>query len=150
MSLPPRSFMLACAARASTPGEHFLSHDHFFSSSCWSRCVARFQWKQMKLIGHRGVGAEKYAQATPTSTRRTHIQENTVLSFVTASKSGADFIEFDVQVAEMTIPYIFAAYPYRFACRSRATAILSSITTSLLTWVACASLLSASRCRNFS
>lgn len=52
----------------------------------------------MKLIGHRGVGAEKYAQATPTSTRRTHIQENTVLSFVTASKSGADFIEFDVQV----------------------------------------------------
>ena len=52
----------------------------------------------MKLIGHRGVGAEKYAQATPTLTRRTHIQENTVLSFVTASKSGADFIEFDVQV----------------------------------------------------
>ena len=52
----------------------------------------------MKLIGHRGVGAEKYAQATPTLTRRTHIQENTILSFVTASKSGADFIEFDVQV----------------------------------------------------
>jgi glycerophosphoryl diester phosphodiesterase len=64
----------------------------FFSS------IASFQWQQMKLIGHRGVGAEKYAQATPTSTRRTHIQENTVLSFVTASKSGADFIEFDVQV----------------------------------------------------
>jgi hypothetical protein len=59
----------------------------------------------MKLIGHRGVGAEKYAQATPTSTRRTHIQENTVLSFVTASKSGADFIEFDVQVPGMAIPY---------------------------------------------
>ncbi len=60
-------------------------------------CV-RFQWHHMKLIGHRGVGAEKYAQATPNLTRRTHIQENTVLSFVTASKSGADFIEFDVQV----------------------------------------------------
>ena len=57
----------------------------------------------MKLIGHRGVGAEKYAQATPTSTRRTHIQENTVLSFVTASKSGADFIEFDVQVRQVAI-----------------------------------------------
>ena len=108
-------------------------------------CI-RFQWNQMKLIGHRGVGAEKYAQATPNSTRRTHIQENTVLSFVTASKSGADFIEFDVQV-----------YVWQSACclrshvgfRSPATAIPSFIMMSLLTWVACAFLLSVSRCRNF-
>jgi glycerophosphoryl diester phosphodiesterase len=70
-------------------------------------CV-RFQWNQMKLIGHRGVGAEKYAQATPNLTRRTHIQENTVLSFVTASKSGADFIEFDVQVHDMANRVLFA------------------------------------------
>lgn len=39
-------------------------------------------------------------------TRRTHIQENTVLSFVTASKSGADFIEFDVQVTRDGHPVI--------------------------------------------
>lgn len=64
----------------------------------------------MKLIGHRGVGAEKYAQATPTLTRRTHIQENTILSFVTASKSGADFIEFDVQVQLIHHFLVFTAY----------------------------------------
>jgi glycerophosphodiester phosphodiesterase len=68
----------------------------------------------MKLIGHRGVGAEKYAQATPTLTRRTHIQENTVLSFVTASKSGADFIEFDVQVKRNEMPLSFPPHFHFF------------------------------------
>lgn len=44
------------------------------------------------LIGHRGSGAEE--NAVHDGFRHTHVQENSVLSFVTAASLGAEYVEF--------------------------------------------------------
>ncbi|EGG20050.1 hypothetical protein DFA_07167 [Cavenderia fasciculata] len=62
-------------------------------------------WKSTLLIGHRGGGAEN-ARAVGRY-RRTHIKENTILSFVTAASLGAQYIEFDVQLSREKIPIIY-------------------------------------------
>jgi glycerophosphoryl diester phosphodiesterase len=44
------------------------------------------------VIGHRGSGADKAAKVG--TYRRSHINENTVLSFVAAASHGAEYVEF--------------------------------------------------------
>ena len=54
-----------------------------------------------QVVGHRGFGANSVAQ--------THLQlgENTIQSFLTASKLGASCVEFDVQLTKDYTPVIF-------------------------------------------
>ena len=61
-------------------------------------------WKQdgsTQIVGHRGSGAN--------STARSNLQigENTIQSFLSATKLGASCVEFDVQVTKDYIPVIF-------------------------------------------
>lgn len=62
--------------------------------------------KQLPVWGHRGTGAAKEANVDG-NTYRTHVQENTVLSFVTAANLGADYVEFDVQITRDQVPVIY-------------------------------------------
>lgn len=50
-------------------------------------------WRQLSVIGHRGSGAERNAHV-PGSGYRTHVRENTVLSFNVAAASGTECVEF--------------------------------------------------------
>lgn len=61
-------------------------------------------WKKdgsTQIVGHRGSGAN--------STARTNLQigENTVQSFLTATRLGASCVEFDVQLTKDYVPVIF-------------------------------------------
>lgn len=49
-----------------------------------------------KNVGHRGCG----------STTTTFISENTLLSFLTAARYGADYVEFDIQMTKDKVPVI--------------------------------------------
>eukprot|EP00126_Sphaerothecum_destruens_P004922 Sdes_comp18449_c0_seq1m8401 len=65
-------------------------------------------WKSTKIlpiIGHRGSGARGAVYMD--GYRKTHVEENTVLSFVTAASLGAQYIEFDVQISSDGIPIIY-------------------------------------------
>eukprot|EP01133_Synstelium_polycarpum_P004303 gene4303-5026_t len=62
-------------------------------------------WKSTLLIGHRGGGAENARSVG--KYKRTHIKENTILSFVTAASLGAQYIEFDVQLSRDNVPLIY-------------------------------------------
>lgn len=58
------------------------------------------------LVGHRGSGAEgsrTQIQGSP----RSHIRENTLLSFEKAGTSGAHFVEFDVHLTSDLVPVIY-------------------------------------------
>eukprot|EP00043_Microstomoeca_roanoka_P008303 m.80084 g.80084 ORF g.80084 m.80084 type:complete len:1265 (+) comp14190_c0_seq2:239-4033(+) len=63
-------------------------------------------YKQIPVWGHRGTGSSKAAHVD-TNTYRTHVQENTVLSFVTAANLGAEYVEFDVQLTSDQVPVIY-------------------------------------------
>lgn len=65
-------------------------------------------WKQTKVVGHRGAGANNAADvADPAGLRRrTHVTENTLLSFVTAASLGAEYVEFDVQLTKDRVPVV--------------------------------------------
>ncbi|EGD73410.1 hypothetical protein PTSG_05107 [Salpingoeca rosetta] len=62
--------------------------------------------KQLPVWGHRGTGSSKAAHVD-SNTYRTHVQENTVLSFVTAANLGAEYVEFDVQLTRDNVPVIY-------------------------------------------
>lgn len=66
-------------------------------------------WTSRKslVIGHRGAGAGNAARARDAPLHRTHVQENTVLSFVTAASLGAEYVEFDVQLTKDMVPIIY-------------------------------------------
>lgn len=66
-------------------------------------------WRARKtlLIGHRGSGSRVAAAKTPEKVYRTHVRENTVLSFVTASSLGAEYVEFDVQLTSDNVCVIY-------------------------------------------
>jgi glycerophosphoryl diester phosphodiesterase len=58
------------------------------------------------LVGHRGSGAEgsrTQFQGSP----RSHIRENTLLSFEKAGAMGAHFVEFDVHLTSDSVPVIY-------------------------------------------
>ncbi|CAE7516327.1 GDE1, partial [Symbiodinium sp. KB8] len=61
------------------------------------------------LVGHRGAGADSAAAPLETaegSVRRTHVAENSLLSFSAASAAGASFVEFDVQLSSDGVPVV--------------------------------------------
>ena len=53
---------------------------------------------RLLVIGHRGNGKNKTLLQGESPVDRPSIRENTITSFNTASKFGAEFVEFDVQV----------------------------------------------------
>jgi glycerophosphodiester phosphodiesterase len=62
---------------------------------------------QLPVWGHRGSGSAKAARVPDLALHRTHVQENTVLSFVTAASLGAEYVEFDVQLTRDEVPVIY-------------------------------------------
>ncbi|KYQ90095.1 hypothetical protein DLAC_08680 [Tieghemostelium lacteum] len=70
-----------------------------------SDVLSKTYWKSTLLIGHRGGGAENSRSVG--KYKRTHIKENTILSFVTAASLGAQYVEFDVQISRDLVPVIF-------------------------------------------
>ncbi|EGC34284.1 hypothetical protein DICPUDRAFT_35223 [Dictyostelium purpureum] len=70
-----------------------------------SDVLSKTYWKSTLLIGHRGGGAENARSVG--KYKRTHIKENTILSFVTAASLGAQYIEFDVQLSRDGVPVIY-------------------------------------------
>eukprot|EP00045_Choanoeca_perplexa_P011801 m.126351 g.126351 ORF g.126351 m.126351 type:complete len:1100 (+) comp15773_c0_seq1:91-3390(+) len=70
----------------------------------------RTYWTQRKSLpvwGHRGSGSSKASLDPTDRVHRTHVQENTVLSFVTAASLGAEYVEFDVQLTSDNVPVIY-------------------------------------------
>jgi len=70
-------------------------------------------WATTRVWGHRGSGSDKSAAPVGpvgASFRRTHVAENTLLSFVTAASLGAEYVEFDVQLASDGVPVIHHDY----------------------------------------
>lgn len=70
-------------------------------------------WTTTKVWGHRGSGSDtSSAPVGPVgaSFRRSHVTENTLLSFVTAASLGAEYVEFDVQLASDGVPVIHHDY----------------------------------------
>eukprot|EP00053_Salpingoeca_punica_P014224 m.129233 g.129233 ORF g.129233 m.129233 type:complete len:1162 (-) comp16402_c3_seq2:259-3744(-) len=63
--------------------------------------------KDVTIVGHRGAGASRKARDAQSGLHRTHVQENTVLSFATAGSQGAQYVEFDVQVTRDRVPVIY-------------------------------------------
>ena len=61
------------------------------------------------LVGHRGAGADSTKAPLGkghAATRRTHVAENSLLSFTTAAANGASWVEFDVQLSKDGVPVI--------------------------------------------
>ena len=61
-------------------------------------------WKSMttpRVIGHRGLGKNL------DSRKSLQLGENTLLSFITAAKLGASYVEFDVQLTKDHVPVIY-------------------------------------------
>ena len=65
------------------------------------------EFPQRFSIGHRGNGMNKYT---------TEILENTIPSFKKAAKTGARFVEFDVQYTNDGIPVIFHDFTLKSPC----------------------------------
>ena len=66
-------------------------------------------WKRTfstRLWGHRGAGGSRAARVD-SGHHRTHVKENTILSFVTAAKLGAEYVEMDVQMTHDGVPVIY-------------------------------------------
>lgn len=61
-----------------------------FSHPNMSKSLKDTYWKSTVLIGHRGGGADSSSKSG--KYHRTHIQENTILSFVTAASLGAEYV----------------------------------------------------------
>jgi len=61
---------------------------------------------QPTLVGHRGSGAEG-SRALVEGAPRSHIRENTLLSFEKAGALGAHFVEFDVHLTSDLVPVIY-------------------------------------------
>lgn len=59
------------------------------------------------VIGHRGSGKNKVLPAGAAPEARPSIRENTITSFNLAARSGAQFVEFDVQVTKDGVPVVF-------------------------------------------
>eukprot|EP01112_Ceratiomyxa_fruticulosa_P013024 TRINITY_DN3639_c0_g1_i1.p1 TRINITY_DN3639_c0_g1~~TRINITY_DN3639_c0_g1_i1.p1 ORF type:complete len:1340 (-),score=321.57 TRINITY_DN3639_c0_g1_i1:88-4107(-) len=70
-------------------------------------------WKTTLLIGHRGSGAENAQRYQSGSFRRSHVKENTILSFITASSLGAQYVEFDVHLTKDLVPVIYHDFVYK-------------------------------------
>ncbi|CAI5741882.1 unnamed protein product [Peronospora destructor] len=68
--------------------------------------VWRSYWRKRPplTIGHRGMGRSYYQVD---GYRLALIRENTLASFILAGRSGADFVEFDVQLTKDRVPVVY-------------------------------------------
>lgn len=66
-------------------------------------------------VGHRGAGTSFKVTSSGT------IRENTIASLKRASESGADFVEFDVQLSKDLIPIIYHDYHVYVSLKKKAT-----------------------------
>lgn len=58
-------------------------------------------WAEVRVIGHRGSGAER-AALVPGRGYRTHVRENTVLSFNVAADHGIECVEFGTAQSQVS------------------------------------------------
>jgi len=89
-----------------------------------NRALGRTYSKSIRVIGHRGAGSDSSAQTG--AFRRSHIAENTILSFVTASASGAQYVEFDVHLTRDEVPIVHHDFLFQVADESAAGRVGSS------------------------
>ncbi|GBG66055.1 hypothetical protein CBR_g55398 [Chara braunii] len=87
----------------------------------WDELTSREGVRRMLVVGHRGSGQNKTKNVVRKQVQeqregdqvhsfdqvRPSIRENTLLSFNSAVRHGADFVEFDVQVLADGVPIIF-------------------------------------------
>lgn len=66
-------------------------------------------------VGHRGAGTSFKVTSTGT------IRENTIASLKRASESGADFVEFDVQLSKDLIPVIYHDFKVYVSLKKKVT-----------------------------
>jgi glycerophosphodiester phosphodiesterase len=95
-----------------------------FSHPNSSKSLKHTYWRSTAVIGHRGGGADKHTMDKTGKFHRTHITENTILSFVTAASLGAEYIEFDVHLTKDGVPVIY----HDFSIPHPTTGILTPIT----------------------
>lgn len=70
-----------------------LNYSHEFLVSGSDGVRTPFKQQKFLVIGHRGSGMNMHLKLK-------EIEENSMLSFNEAGKSGVDFVEFDVQVSD--------------------------------------------------
>lgn len=77
-----------------------------FQHPSLTNITTRTYWKSTEYVymGHRGMGAN---HAKSKSGKKTAINENTILAFVTAATKGTHYVEFDVQLTKDGIPVIY-------------------------------------------
>mmetsp|Transcript_13114 Transcript_13114/g.52304 ORF Transcript_13114/g.52304 Transcript_13114/m.52304 type:complete len:689 (+) Transcript_13114:22-2088(+) len=77
-----------------------------FSHPSLTNITTRTYWKSTEYVymGHRGMGAN---HAKSKSGKKTAINENTILAFVTAATKGTNYVEFDVQLTKDGVPVIY-------------------------------------------
>jgi len=62
------------------------------------------------LVGHRGCGKSFGNTVMKNGQRKSVVAENTIVSFNLASKYGAQFVEFDIQITNDLVPVIYHDY----------------------------------------
>jgi len=77
-----------------------------FTHTALQQCTRRPFPAKPTLVGHRGSGAEGSRNLVPGSPR-SHIKENTLLSFEKAGTMGAHFVEFDIHLTADMVPVIY-------------------------------------------
>eukprot|EP01138_Halocafeteria_seosinensis_P014288 gb/GECG01014588.1/.p1 GENE.gb/GECG01014588.1/~~gb/GECG01014588.1/.p1 ORF type:complete len:1842 (+),score=248.99 gb/GECG01014588.1/:1-5526(+) len=89
-----------------------------------------------KVFGHRGSGADTASrligEEIGARVRRTHVAENTLLSFVTAANLGAEYIEFDVQLSKDLVPIIHHDWEIKLPYAQEITVPITHLTAAQL------------------
>ena len=70
------------------------------------------EWSSVRIAGHRGSGAENAARVA-VDVRRTHCNENTILSFDVAALMGAKFVEFGKFIDQHEVLWVLIAIARR-------------------------------------
>lgn len=77
-----------------------------FTHATLQSCIRKSFPAKPTLVGHRGSGAEG-SRTQIAGSPRSHIKENTLLSFEKAGTSGAHFVEFDAHLTSDMVPVIY-------------------------------------------
>lgn len=77
-----------------------------FTHATLQSCTRKSFPAKPTLVGHRGSGAEG-SRTQIAGSPRSHIRENTLLSFEKAGTSGAHFVEFDAHLTADMVPVIY-------------------------------------------
>ncbi|CAH0485581.1 unnamed protein product [Peronospora farinosa] len=87
--------------------------------------VWRSYWRERPplTIGHRGMGRSYYQVD---GYRLALIRENTLASFILAGRSGADFVEFDVQLTKDRVPVVYHDFTVNVAFEDKSAGSLGT------------------------